>query len=132
MILRLGYGNTGYTSDGVPAQKGTFASRFVPPQKKDFAGAHSLVSCGPLECNMVIKEVLIAVSQQSVFLAEARIRGCIVCSKHANVFFETVLDEVTGRSEPASYVLPSPALCPICDAPITETTLVEVPPRRHR
>jgi len=81
---------------------------------------------------MVIKEVLIAVSQQSVFLAEARIRGCIVCSKHANVFFESVLDEVTGRSEPASYVLPSPALCPICDAPITETTLVEVPPRRHR
>jgi hypothetical protein len=79
-----------------------------------------------------MNEVLIAVSQQSVFLAEARIRGCAACSERATVLFERILDEVTGRSGHTSYVLPSPALCPMCDAPITETTLVEVLPRRYR
>ena len=81
---------------------------------------------------MIMNDLLIAVSQQSLFLAEARIRGCAACSKRANILFERILDEVTGRGARTSYVLPSPALCPACDAPITETTLVEVRPRRYR
>jgi len=71
-----------------------------------------------------MNEVLVAVSQLSVFLAEARIRGCANCSERATVLFERILDEVTGRKG-HSYVLPSPALCPACDAPITETSLVD-------
>jgi hypothetical protein len=69
--------------------------------------------------------LVIAVSQLSVFLAESRIVGCSMCSSRATIRFERLLDEVTGRNEQPSYVLPFLATCPSCDAAINETTLVQ-------
>ena len=73
-----------------------------------------------------MNNLVIAVSQLSVFLAESRVVGCSMCSSRATIRFERLLDEVTGqREQQPSYVLPFLAACPSCDAAIAETTLVE-------
>jgi hypothetical protein len=74
----------------------------------------------------IMNNVLIAVSQRSVFLAESRVVGCDKCSNRATIRFERLLDDVTGLNEQSSYILPSPAMCPFCTSPITETTLVQL------
>jgi len=73
-----------------------------------------------------MNNVLIAVSQESVLLAESLVVGCDKCSDDATTGFERLLDEVTGSDENASYVLPFPATCPFCTAAIDETTLVQL------
>ena len=72
--------------------------------------------------------VVIAVSQLSVFLAESRVAACSTCSAEANMRFEDLLDEIRGSNEHCSYILPFPATCPICNSSITETSLVETKP----
>gem|GEM_PF-1662693 len=69
---------------------------------------------------------LIAVSQQSVFLAESRVLGCAACSPNrATIRFERLLDRITGAAAPSSYVLPKIARCPSCNSPLLEATLVD-------
>ena len=72
-----------------------------------------------------MNDLVIAVSQLSVFLAESRVVGCSMCSSRATIRFERLLDEITGRKEQPSYVLPFLAACPSCDSAIAETTLVQ-------
>jgi hypothetical protein len=73
-------------------------------------------------------DVVIAVSQLSVFLAESRVAACSKCSTEANMSFEFLLDEIRGSNQQCSYILPFPATCPLCNSPITETSLVETKP----
>ena len=74
----------------------------------------------------IMNDVLIAVSQESVLLAESLVVGCDKCSDRATIRFERLLDEVTGSDEQPSYVLPFPATCPFCTSAINETTLVQL------
>jgi hypothetical protein len=74
----------------------------------------------------LMNNVLLAVSQRSLFLAESRIVGCSNCSSRTTVRFERVLDEITGSDEECCYVLPAPAMCPFCTAPVTEKTMVQL------
>lgn len=71
-------------------------------------------------------KLLIAVSQQSMFLAESKVAGCATCTALANVRFERLLDEVTGWNDEVSYVMPCPASCPVCGASLEEATLVKI------
>ena len=70
--------------------------------------------------------LLIAVSRQTLFLAESKIAGCWNCTERADTLFERVVDATVQHSEPASYVLPMPALCPMCHSPIIESTPVQL------
>jgi hypothetical protein len=70
--------------------------------------------------------LLIAVSRQTLFLAESKIAGCWNCTERADTLFEHVVDATAKPSEPASYVLPMPALCPMCHSPIIESTPVQL------
>jgi len=70
--------------------------------------------------------LLIAVSRQTLFLAESKIAGCWNCTERADTLFEHVVDATAQRNEPASYVLPMPALCPMCHSPIIESTPVQL------
>ena len=73
--------------------------------------------------------LLIAVSRQTLFLAESKIAGCWNCTERADTLFEHVVDATSRGEEPASYVLPMPALCPMCHSPIIESTPVQL--REH-
>jgi len=88
----------------------------------DWEGTNFGVIC-PTQPNM--NDVLIAVSQLSVFLAESRVVACSECSTNAQVRFEYLLDQVRGSNEQCSYILPFPATCPLCNSPITETSFVQ-------
>ena len=79
-----------------------------------------------------MNDLVIAVSQLSVFLAESRVVGCSMCSSRATIRFERLLDEITGRKEQPSYVLPFLAACPSCDSAIAETTLVQTSVAQNR
>ena len=73
-----------------------------------------------------MNSVVIAVSRESVYLAESRVVGCDKCSTKTTIRFERLLDEVTGSDEQSSYVLPFPAMCPFCTSAIIETTMVQL------
>jgi hypothetical protein len=88
----------------------------------DWEGTKLGVICQP---HPGMNDVLIAVSQLSVFLAESRVVACSKCSTNAQVRFEFLLDEVRGSNEKCSYILPFPATCPLCNSPITETSFVQ-------
>jgi hypothetical protein len=72
-----------------------------------------------------MKELIIAVSQHTVFLAESAIMGCIACTKSACIPLTRVLDSLShhppGRVE---YILPVLAACPKCHASLDELALV--------
>ena len=70
--------------------------------------------------------LLIAVSRQTLFLAESKIAGCWNCTERADTLFEHVVDATAQSHEQASYVLPMPALCPMCHSPIIESTPVQL------
>ena len=73
---------------------------------------------------------LVAVSQQSLFLAEAKIAGCSNCTERASTPFERLLDSITGLPETTRYVLPTLAICPMCYNHVVESTMVSTG-RRH-
>ena len=68
---------------------------------------------------------VVAVSLHGLFLAECRIAGCIKCTDRADVRFERLLDGITQRPTTTTYILPIPALCPICQNLVVESTLVQ-------
>ena len=88
----------------------------------DWEGTKLGVIC---RTDSTMNDVLIAVSQLSVFLAESRVVACSKCSSDAQVRFEYLLDEVRGANEQCSYILPFPATCPLCNSPITESSFVQ-------
>ena len=58
--------------------------------------------------------------------AEQRIESCEHChSADAEIPFDWLLAEVTGRRGAVEFVLTEPARCPNCKHEITEKTLVE-------
>ena len=76
-----------------------------------------------------MKEHVVAVSQHTVFLAEASISGCIACNATASVPLTYVLDRIvkypSGRVD---YILPVLAACPKCHAPLDEEAVVAPKP----
>jgi len=74
-------------------------------------------------------EILIAVGEQTLSSAELRIAGCSNCTDRADTLFEQILDDVVHCGEPAAYILPSAASCPMCQGEIFENTPVQ---RRER
>jgi hypothetical protein len=76
-----------------------------------------------------MKEHVVAVSQHTVFLAEASISGCIACNAAASVPLTYVLDKIgkypSGRVD---YILPVLASCPKCHAPLDERAVVAPKP----
>jgi hypothetical protein len=68
---------------------------------------------------------VVAVSAQSLFLAESMIVGCINCrGDRVSTRFERVLDSVTGLPDTTTYILPALAICPVCYNHIFESTMV--------
>jgi hypothetical protein len=68
---------------------------------------------------------LIAVSQHSVFLAEAAISGCANCTSSASVSLVRVLDKLGNHPEGiVDYIFPVLASCPYCRSSLDELSLV--------
>ena len=58
---------------------------------------------------------LIAVSRATVLRAQSHILGCESFSPEAEIPFDWILDDVTGRDgAEVDYVLSEPAKCPKC------------------
>jgi len=80
-----------------------------------------------------MKEHVVAVSQHTVFLAEASISGCRSCNATASVPLTSVLDSLgkypSGRVD---YILPVLAACPKCHASLDERALVALKPTHQK
>src|SRR4029453_2526883 len=58
--------------------------------------------------------------------AEQQIEWCEHCHPaDAEIPFDAILAEVTGKSGPCEFVLSEPARCPACKHPVTETPWIE-------
>ena len=68
---------------------------------------------------------IVAISLHSLLAAEAQIAGCANCTDQVHATFEQVLETATGHLESAMFVLPMPALCPMCQSPVFEWTMVQ-------
>jgi hypothetical protein len=73
------------------------------------------------------EQVVVFVGRSTIHKAERLIEGCEYCSpERAGIPFDHILDRITGSdSSVADYLLEEPAICPFCQEPITEKTLVE-------
>lgn len=75
---------------------------------------------------------VLALSQSTAYRAQSRILACESCSSDAEMPFDWLLDEVTGRDgSDVDYILSEPARCPRCRGEVTEKTLVEWGAERH-
>ena len=71
-------------------------------------------------------KTIVVLSRETTLRAQAEICGCEVCSQNAQIIFDFILDEVTGRDAlTTNYFLSEPAICPNCDGEVFEETLVE-------
>lgn len=69
---------------------------------------------------------IIALSSATIRRAQDAIASCEACNSEAELPFDWILDEVTGRSGSVTdYFMPEPARCPRCGSAIIEKTLVE-------
>jgi hypothetical protein len=69
---------------------------------------------------------LVTVDSATVKKAERRIESCEHCHHDdAEIPFDWLLAEVTGKRGPYQFMLSEPARCPNCKHAITEKTLVE-------
>jgi hypothetical protein len=58
--------------------------------------------------------------------AEQQVESCEYChSDDAEIPFDRLLAEETGKHGPSEFMLTEPAVLPICKHPVTEKTLVE-------
>jgi hypothetical protein len=80
----------------------------------------------------IMDKPVIAVSRRAVYLAESRVVSCDKCSNRATIRFERLFDEITASDEQSSYILPVLAMCPFCNSPIAEQTLVQIRRRPRR
>jgi hypothetical protein len=77
--------------------------------------------------------IVVTVSQHTVFLAEAAISNCGMCSKAPGVPFSRILERVGNHpSGSADFILPVLGHCPFCQALLNEQTLVVPKPQRRR
>ena len=69
---------------------------------------------------------VIAVDADVIRRAEKEIESCEHCHPaDAEIPFDWILAEVTGKRGPYEFMLTNPARCPNCKHPIAEKTLVE-------
>ena len=69
---------------------------------------------------------LVVVSRPTILKAQAEISSCEACSEGADILFDCIVDEVTGRDAVTTdYFLSEPAKCPNCYGQVFEDTLVE-------
>jgi hypothetical protein len=69
---------------------------------------------------------LVTVDSATVKKAEHRIESCEHCRPNdAEIPFDWLLAEVTGKPGPYEFMLSEPARCPNCKHEITEKNLVE-------
>jgi hypothetical protein len=69
---------------------------------------------------------VVTVDSVTMKKAERQIQSCEHCHPaDAEIPFDWLLAEVTGRRRPVEFVLTEPARCPNCKHSITEKTLVE-------
>jgi hypothetical protein len=58
--------------------------------------------------------------------AEQQIESCEHCHPDdAEIPFDWLLADVTGKRGPYEFMLTEPARCPICKHPLTEKTLID-------
>ena len=70
-------------------------------------------------------KLVVAVSQHTVFLAEAAIAHCGACSLLPGIPFSEILGKVgSPPSGPVEYILPVLGHCPCCQAVLNESTIV--------
>jgi len=69
---------------------------------------------------------IVAVSAATIRRAQEAISSCEACNNDAEMPFDWILDEVTGRDGSSTdYFLTEPAKCPRCGGSVIEKTLVE-------
>jgi hypothetical protein len=69
---------------------------------------------------------ILALGAVTIRRAQDAISSCEACNKDAELPFDWILDEVTGRDgSTTDYFLTEPAKCPRCGSVIIEKTLVE-------
>jgi hypothetical protein len=69
---------------------------------------------------------ILALGAITIRRAQDAISSCEACNKDAELPFDWILDEVTGRDgSTTDYFLTEPAKCPRCGSVIIEKTLVE-------
>jgi hypothetical protein len=69
---------------------------------------------------------LVTIDPVAALKAEQRIESCEYChSDDAEIPFDWILADVTGKRGPCEFMLTEPARCPTCKHPVTEKTLVE-------
>ena len=77
--------------------------------------------------SLVPKLEMIAISNDSLFIAQEQVIGCEACDPAATRHFSAILDQVTDRDAgTADYILAEPAECGKCGSPVMESTLVSV------
>jgi hypothetical protein len=77
------------------------------------------------EKSVILGTELVVVGTISLIEAQTRVTACQNCSLGVSRPFRDVLIEVLGVSHPMSeFVLADSAICPNCDSPILENTLV--------
>jgi len=70
---------------------------------------------------------VVAVSKDSLYLAQQLVTGCEACDSKASRSFSSVLDEVMGRTDRLmNYIVCDPTNCAQCGTAIVETTLVHL------
>jgi len=69
---------------------------------------------------------VVALSAATIRRAQEAISSCEACNNDAELPFDWILDEVTGRDGSSTdYFLTEPAKCPRCGGSVIEKTLVE-------
>jgi hypothetical protein len=69
---------------------------------------------------------LVTVDADAIRRAEGEIESCEHCHPDdAEIPFDWILAEVTGRSGACEFILVEPARCPICKRSVTEKTLID-------
>ena len=69
---------------------------------------------------------VLALGGATIRRAQEAIASCEGCNNDAELPFDWILDEVTGRNgSTTDYILTEPARCPRCGRRIIEKTLVE-------
>ena len=69
---------------------------------------------------------IVVLGASTILRAQDSISSCESCNTEAELPFDWILDEVTGRDgSNTDYFLTEPARCPRCGSNIIEKTLVE-------
>jgi hypothetical protein len=77
------------------------------------------------EKSVVLGTELVVVGTMSLIEALNRVTACQSCSPAVTRPFQSVLTEILGVNHPMSeFVMADSAVCPNCDSPIVENTLV--------